>query len=234
MDGGASQNADVGWDAGDVPVSAAFGEAFFSNIDGLGESRHVFLAGNDLPARFVPGFAIGELGFGTGLNALAAAEAWRASGTAGCLRFTSFEAHPLDPADMQRALARWPGLEAWATPLVAAWHAGAREIALPGIQLRVIEGDARATLPAWRERADAWFLDGFSPAKNPAMWEPALLAALARATVPGGTCATYSAAGSVRAGLAAAGFTIARVAGFGRKRHMTRGRLGDAIVTPGV
>ena len=74
-------------------------------------------------------------------------------------------------------------------------------------------------------RADAWFLDGFSPARNPELWEPALLAAVAARSTPGATAATYSAAGHVRRALAAAGFTVTRTAGYGEKRHMTRARL---------
>ena len=96
---------------------------------------------------------------------------------------------------------------------------------LPGLELEVIAGDARDTLPAWGGRADAWFLDGFSPARNPELWEPALLASVAARSTPGATAATYSAAGHVRRALAAAGFTVTRTAGHGAKRHMTRARL---------
>ncbi len=126
---------------------------------------------------------------------------------------------------MARALAPWPELAPLAASLLAAWRTGAREIRLPGLCLRVVEGDARATVPAWTDAADAWFLDGFSPARNPEMWEPGLLAAVAARTAPGGTCATYSAAGAMRADLARAGFDVTRAPGFGAKRHMTRGRL---------
>lgn len=219
------QKADVIWRAGDLPVSARFDDPYFAESDGLAETAHVFLAGNGLPARFRPGFRIAELGFGTGLNALAAWAAWDASGQDGDLAFTSFEAFPLDAGAMARALGRWPSLERRAAALVAAWGSGARDIRLPGLRLEIVEGDARATLPRWTGRADAWFLDGFAPARNPEMWEAALLAAVADHTAPGGTVATYSAAGAVRARLAAAGFVVARVPGFGRKRHMTHGRL---------
>ena len=89
----------------------------------------------------------------------------------------------------------------------------------------MIVGDARHSLPLWGAKADAWYLDGFSPAKNPEMWSPDLMAQVARHTAAGGTCATYTAAGHVRASLAAAGFVVQRVAGHGTKRHMTVGRL---------
>jgi tRNA U34 5-methylaminomethyl-2-thiouridine-forming methyltransferase MnmC len=218
------QEAEISWRDGDVPVSRRFADHYFVR-DGLAESRHVYLHGNDLPARFAPGFHIAELGFGTGLNALATALAWAGHGQGGTLRFTSFEAYPMAAADMARALARWPELAHLAEPMLAAWASGAREIALPGMALRVVEGDARATVPRWDGRADAWFLDGFSPARNPELWDAGLLGAVARHTAPGGTCASYSAAGHVRARLAAAGFAVTRCGGFGAKRHMTRGSL---------
>ena len=88
----------------------------------------------------------------------------------------------------------------------------------------MIAGDARATLPAWDGAADAWFLDGFSPAKNPELWQPDLMAQVHAHTAPGGTLATYTAAGFVRRGLAEAGFDVTRAPGFGRKRHMTTAR----------
>lgn len=224
MDGRGMQNAALAWREG-APASARFDETYFSDDDGLAESRHVFLAGNGLPERFRPGFRIAELGFGTGLNALAAWAAWRGRDLPGDLAFTSFEAWPLAAADMARALARWPELGPLADQLVAAWSGGARETRLPGLRLTVIVGDARETVPRWSGAADAWFLDGFSPAKNPEMWEPDLLAAVAAKTAPGGTCASFTAAGGVRAALEAAGFAVTRTPGFGRKRHMTRGVL---------
>lgn len=225
MDALLSQTAAVDWQDGALPVSRRFAEGYFAAGDGLAETEHVFLAGNDLPARFRPGFAIAELGFGTGLSALVAARAWSRSGMPGGLRFTSFEAFPLAAGDMARALGRWPELAPWRDPLLDAWAKGARRIALPGLDLKVIEGDARVSLPAWGGQADAWFLDGFSPARNPELWEPALLAGVAARSTPGATAATYSAAGHVRRALAAAGFTVARTAGYGAKRHMTQARL---------
>lgn len=224
MDCSDRQKPALVWRAPALPVSARFEDCYYCAADGLAEARHVYLAGNDLPARFRPGFHVAELGFGTGRNALAAALAWTEAGLPGSLRFTSFEAFPMAAADMRRALAAWPQLDRLAVPLVAAWEAGHRRIDLPGLALEVIEGDARDTVPGWHGRADAWFLDGFAPARNPELWQPDLLAHVARHTAPDGTCATYSAAGAVREALAQAGFAVARVPGFGAKRHMTRGR----------
>lgn len=208
-----------------VPVARAFGDPYFSLADGLAESRYVFLAGNGLPGRFRAGFHIAELGFGTGLNALAALAAWEESGAAGPLRFTSFERFPMAADDMARALAAYPEMSARAAPLLDALAGGARRIESEALILELVVGDARDTLPLWQSRADAWFLDGFAPARNPELWEPQLMAEVARHTAPGGTAATYSAAGAVRRALEAAGFAVERSPGFGRKRHMTRAAL---------
>ncbi len=221
---GGEQGSGLDWREGVIPVSQRFDDPYFSLNDGLAETRHVFLAGNDLPARLRPGFQIAELGFGTGLNLLATLLVAPEDVP---IRFTSFEAYPLAAADIARALAHFPQAEAVAAPFLTAWAAGARRFQLGPIAVEVIEGDARATLPAWQGRADAWYLDGFSPAKNPELWSDGLMAEVGRHTAPGGSFATYTAAGHVRRGLEAAGFAVDRVAGHGRKRHMTRGHLHD-------
>ncbi len=222
------QKARLSWRDGRVPVSEQFDDPYFSLEDGLAETRHVFLAGNGLPARFGGDFRIAELGFGTGLNFLVTWAAWRAAGSRDSLRFTSFEAFPMAPGDMATALAAFPELAADAARLVAAIAAG------PGpwrfddaVTLELMRGDARDTLPGWDGMADAWFLDGFAPAKNPELWGDALLAQVAAHTAPGGTAASYTAAGHVRRTLASFGFEVTRGAGFGRKRHMTLARKAD-------
>ena len=215
------QDAGLEWRDGIVPVSRQFNDPYFSLGDGLAETRHVFLAGNGLPGRFRDGFQVAELGFGTGLNLLATLIA--AGGRA--LRYTSFEAFPMDAADMARALEAFPEVQAVAAGLLASWASGARQFALGSLAVEVIVGDARQTLPAWQGQSDAWYLDGFSPAKNPEMWSDALMAEVARHTGAGGTFATYTAAGHVRRALAQAGFTVERLPGHGKKRHMTAGKL---------
>lgn len=220
----AHQQPELGWADGRVPVSARFDDPYFSLQDGLAETRHVFLAGNDLPARFASGFAIAELGFGTGLNLIATWAAWERSGQSSPLTYTSFEAYPMAPPDMSRALSAFPELAPWRDRFLAHWQ-GVGTCAFDTLHLQVIPGDARETLPAWQGRADAWYLDGFSPARNPELWDETLLAEVARHTLPGGTAATYTAAGFVRRRLQAAGFAVTRTTGFGRKRHMTRAIL---------
>ncbi|MEP1768041.1 MAG: tRNA (5-methylaminomethyl-2-thiouridine)(34)-methyltransferase MnmD [Sulfitobacter sp.] len=215
------QTAQLEWRDGRVPVSTQFDDPYFSLENGMAETRHVFLAGNDLPARFCDGFHVAELGFGTGLNFLVTLQAFRASGCSGMLRFTSFEAFPMAIEDLHTALRAFDGLP----DDLAQTAAFPTHLQGPDFDLRVIMGDARETLPAWEAAADAWFLDGFSPAKNPELWSPELMAQVAKHTQPNGTAATYTAAGFVRRGLADAGFEVSRVAGYGRKRHMTRAVL---------
>ena len=218
------QQAELQWRDGHVPVSTRFDDPYFSLENGLAETRHVFLDGNGLPQRFCDGFHIAELGFGTGLNLLTASAAWEQAGHRSPLRFTSFEAFPMAPSDMAQALDAFPSLAPWRDRFLAAW-AGSGRCDLGTLDLMVIDGDARQTLPSWSARADAWFLDGFSPAKNPELWGAELMTEVARHTAPGGTVATYTAAGFVRRGLEHAGFAVTRTPGYGRKRHMTRGEL---------
>lgn len=218
------QQAELQWRDGRVPVSTRFDDPYFSLENGLAETRHVFLDGNDLPDRFCDGFHIAELGFGTGLNMLTAWAAWEEAGHQSPLQFTSFEAFPMAPSDMAQALAAFPSLFSWRDRFLDVWT-GEEACDLGTMHLTVIKGDARQTLPTWAGPADAWFLDGFSPAKNPELWGETLLSEVARHTAAGGTVATYTAAGFVRRGLNDAGFTVTRVSGYGRKRHMVRGAL---------
>lgn len=223
-----NQSASLEWRDELIPVSTRFDDPYFSLDNGLNETRHVFLAGNDLPARFAPGFHVAELGFGTGLNLLATWQAWEQSGQTTPLRFTSFEAFPMSADEMRRALQAFPEVAPYAARLVKAWAEDPSLKTLEGIQAEVVIGDARSTLAQQTWQADAWFLDGFSPAKNPELWDADLMQAVGTHTAPDGTAATYTAAGFVRRNLEAAGFDITRVPGFGRKRHMTIARKTSA------
>ncbi len=221
------QTADLEWrdtELGAVPISVQFDDPYYSLENGLAETRHVFLNGNDLPARFIDGFHIAELGFGTGLNFLASLQAFRNAGKSGHLYFTSFEAFPMSPADLAQALQPYGDLP---TDILSGDLS--EPIVGPDFTLTIIAGDARETLPNWQVAADAWFLDGFSPAKNPELWDPALLQAVGAHTKPGGTFATYTAAGHVRRALTEAGFSVQRIPGYGRKRHMSIGTKANAI-----
>ena len=219
------KTAKLEWRDGTIPVATQFDDPYFSVDDGLAETEHVFLAGNDLPARFTDGFHIAELGFGTGLNLLAAWRAWIKSGQATPLNYTGFEAYPMDIASMRKALSIWPELRDLMEDMLNQLERGTFRIDTPSLTARIIIGDARKTLPEWQGKADAWFLDGFSPAKNPELWGPSLIQAVAEHTKPQGSFATYTAAGHVRQSLASAGFNVTRITGFGRKRHMTIGTI---------
>jgi len=229
----------VSWRDNDIPVSARFDDAYFAFADGLAETLEVFLDGNQLRVRWHQGQArrVAELGFGSGLNFLATLHAWNAFRTevgldaADRLQFTSFELFPMAPEDMARALATWPVLADLADALVCGLASAATaepgsvlNVAFSHADLSLYLGDARDRLATWDGPADAWYLDGFSPAKNPELWDEALLATVYAKTAPGGTFSTYTAAGWVRRNLSAAGFEVSRVAGFGQKRERLQGR----------
>ena len=217
--------ARVEWRGSNVPHSVVFNEPYYSLDGGLAESRHVFLRGNRLPERFRPGFRIAEIGIGTGLNMLTALDSWIASGVAGPLTYMGFESGLLSAGDMRKALAAFPDIYRLAEPLLKAWSSGQTGFETDAISAVFQFGDARCTVPAWKGRADAWFLDGFSPARNPQLWETDLLRSVAAQTAAGGSFATFTSAGRVRRDLASAGFAVRREPGFGRKRHMLSGSL---------
>lgn len=222
-----SQNAaELEWREGTIPVSRQFDDPYFSIENGMAETAYVFLQGNGLPDRFRPDFHIAELGFGTGLNLLMALSLWRRSGQSGRLHFTTFEAFPMAHPDMMRALAAFPDIMPLAEELSD--HLGKPHFETNDLTFTMIQGDARETLQTWQGAADAWFFDGFSPAKNPELWEASLMTAVAQHTAAGGTAATYTAAGFVRRNLTEAGFTVERIPGYGRKRHMTIAHIPEA------
>ncbi len=221
--------ARVRWQPDGTPVAEAFEDVYFSRSGGLAESEYVFLRHNALPTRFGRGdFVIAETGFGTGLNALLTAARWAESGAPGTLHFISFEKFPLAPADLRRAHAHWPQLVRQAAalqraypPRVPGWH----HVRLDErVHLWLWFGDVHDGLADLDARVDAWYLDGFAPAKNPQMWTAALFEQMARLSAPGATFATFTAAGVVRRGLSAVGFEVEKVPGFGRKREMLCGR----------
>ncbi len=225
----------IDWQDGH-PVSRRYGDVYFSRDSGLGETRHVFLAGNRLRERWAAlapdaRFTIGETGFGTGLNFAAASALWDEVAPPGArLRYAGVERHPLAPADIARTLGMWPELARYRDALLAQWN----EIA-PGwhrfvlgegrVLLTLLVGDVRTVLSRLDGRVDAWFLDGFAPARNPEMWQPDVLAEVGRRSNPVATCATFSVASEAQRGLEAAGFAVEKLPGFGRKREMLRGVL---------
>lgn len=215
-----------------TPYSEVYADVYHAAEGGPGQAQHVFLAGNDLPARWQgrDRFVILETGFGAGLNFLATATAWRAD-PARCprLHYLSVEKHPLSLADLKRLHAAWPQFATTAAALHALWP-----LPLPGVHrlefehgrlvLTLIFADAAKALRRLTARVDAFYLDGFAPEHNPEMWSPELCRALARLAAPDATLATWSVAAAVRKALADNGFTLEKRPGFGRKREMLTGR----------
>lgn len=214
------------WSAPGGPRSSRFGDVYYSMEDGLAESRAVFLAGCGLPDawRRRPHFTVAELGFGTGLNIAALLHQWRESGASGRLHIFSVEGFPVSRQDAARALSAWPEIAAEAQALLDRWPAatpGFHRIDLPdwNATLDLAVGDVHWALTQWSGAADAWFLDGFSPALNPDMWSDAVLDGVAARSAPGTRLATFTVAGAVRRGLAARGFQVDKRPGHGRKRE---------------
>ncbi|HEX6866352.1 MAG TPA: tRNA (5-methylaminomethyl-2-thiouridine)(34)-methyltransferase MnmD, partial [Caulobacteraceae bacterium] len=192
------------WDDQGLPRSALYGDVYFSADDGLAETRAVFLAGCGLPDAWAGRrhFTIGELGFGTGLNIAALLTLWRETRPDGArLHIFSVEAHPITRDEARRALARWPEIAEAANALTRRWPGRARgvhRLDLPefAATLDVAVMEAGEALAGWDGAADAWFLDGFSPAANPQMWREELLAQVAARSAPGARAATFTVAGA--------------------------------------
>ncbi len=228
---------DLEWRDNNLPVSVRFDDPYFSKDNGRAETSYVFIQGNRLPLRWLTmkHCTIAELGFGTGLNFLETVRQWRehrAPGTT--LEFISFEQYPLERDQLEKALSTWPELADVSKQLIKLWTpvAGLTNLKYAeDITLTIHLGDANTKLTELGFLADAWYLDGFSPAKNPELWNEELLKQVAKHTITGGTFATYTAAGTVRRNLRAAGFYVQKINGYGRKRDMLIGeKSGDIDV----
>lgn len=244
-----TRHAQIDWDEQGNPHSREFSDVYFATGAGLEETRHVFLVQNDLRDRFsaLPEngrLVIGETGFGTGLNFLCAWQLFAECASASArLHFVSVEKFPLSQSDLHRALALWPELSPFSGPLLeqyVAVHEGFQRLVFDGgrVTLTLLIGDVLDMLPQLDGQIDAWFLDGFAPAKNPEMWTPELFAELARLAAPNSTIGTFTSTGWVRRALNAAGFKMKRVPGIGHKWEVLRGTfLGwpeDAAPTPAI
>ncbi len=240
------EHAQLDWNDAGNPISQQFDDVYFSNVNGLEETRYVFLKQNDLPQRWEDGntrrFVIAETGFGTGLNFLATWQAFEAhlknhpNALTQELHFISVEKFPITQCDLTKAHLSWPELHEWAMQLHEHYPP-----AVAGLH-RIVLADGKITLDLWfgdiadgfsqfpcpeKGLVDAWFLDGFAPSKNLAMWHDDRFKDMARLSKQGGTVATFTAAGFVRRGLIAAGFDMKKVKGFGTKREMIRGTLNE-------
>ena len=242
-------NANLLWDADGLPHSVDYDDIYYSKADALGESTHVFIHGNDLPARFArlqhQHFVVGELGFGSGLNFLNCCQQWCDSAPpAATLHYLACELHPFTLTDMQRLLTRFPQLARYRDALLQLYPdhtAGVHQLVLRLPQHRIcltlLFGDANSMLANYGQQfpfsVDAWFLDGFSPRLNPQLWHAGLMQRLAQLSHAGTTVASYSVAGGLRSALKDAGFVCEKRKGFAgtgftSKRHML------AAVLPGL
>lgn len=229
--------AELAFDGNGTPCAPAYGDVYHPAAGGLEQARHVFVKGNELPRRWRgrESFVILETGFGLGLNFLAAWQAWRDDPQRSTrLHFVSVEKHPFRAADLAHLHAAIPELAPLAAQLHAQWP-----LPLPGLHrlhfadnrvaLTLAFGDAPDLLPQLVAQADAIFLDGFAPAKNPDLWSDAVIGELRRLAAPGATVATWSVAAAVCRRLASADFLLERRPGFGRRREMLVGRLPGAV-----
>jgi tRNA 5-methylaminomethyl-2-thiouridine biosynthesis bifunctional protein len=214
-----------------APWSLQFGDRYYPEEGGPGQSRHVFLGGNGLPQRWRrrETFTILETGFGLGLNFLQTWQTLRLDHEAPRrLHFVSLEKHPLNAADLELVHRRWPELASLSEQLTAVWPplaAGLNRLhfELGRVTLTLAFGDAAALLEELQAPVDALYLDGFAPSKNPELWSQTVCRELARLARPGATLATWCVATQVRANLAAAGFELEIRSGYGRKREMLCG-----------
>ncbi|WP_194791358.1 bifunctional tRNA (5-methylaminomethyl-2-thiouridine)(34)-methyltransferase MnmD/FAD-dependent 5-carboxymethylaminomethyl-2-thiouridine(34) oxidoreductase MnmC [Pseudomonas sp. UFMG81] len=228
------QNAQVDWDDQGRPHSRQYDDVYFSREDGIDETVHVFIEQNHLRQRFAElaphaCLVIGETGFGTGMNFFCAWQLFSELAHPDArLHFVSVEKYPLTRDDLARAMQLWPAFAAFTGPLLeqyVAIHPGFQQFSLDGgrVTLTLMIGDALEQLPQLDARIDAWFLDGFAPAKNPDMWTPELFTQLARLSHPGTTLGTFTTTGWVRRSLVEAGFTMKKVPGLGKKWEVMHG-----------
>ncbi len=227
------QTADITWQEG-LPHSTIFDESYYSKENSISEARQVFIEGNQLIQRWQllaaepsPHFVIAETGFAAGLNFLLSWSLWRQyASPSSRLHFISCEKYPLNRDDLLRCLALWPEFQELAEKLLDNYP-----ILTPGFHLlQFDEGRVNLTLmlgdvlSCYREllvcgdpiiekelresHVDAWFMDGFSPLKNPQMWSEQLFTTIAMLSKKNTTLATYNLADGVKQGLSASGFNI--------------------------
>jgi tRNA 5-methylaminomethyl-2-thiouridine biosynthesis bifunctional protein len=211
-----------------TPYSPAYDDIYYSKFGGVGETLHVFFRPNRIRERIREkrGIRIAELGFGTGLNfAVTVNEVLQEKDAH--LEYISIEKHPLTTDQMDAALSAFPELADYRKrilPLLPLPLPGFHRVKIDSrIELTLLFGDAIDMLRDLVAEIDAWYLDGFTPAKNPGMWNDSIYAQMARLSIPSSTVSTYSAAGAVRRGLEAMGFRIEKIPGYGSKKEMLAG-----------
>jgi len=228
------KESDLEW-RGDVPVAPGFDDVYYSIEGGLDETDYVFISGVGAPDIWEgkDHFTIAETGFGTGLNFLATWKKWKDTRQQCRLTFISVEQFPLSQGSLEKAHSAFPEISEQAKELRKAWPPCSpgfhhRYFENGNVELILMFGEAAASYARLSAKVDAWFLDGFAPSKNPEMWQEALFSEMARLSKPGAPFATFTAAGFVKRGLAAAGFEVQKTRGFGRKRERLIGVMMDA------
>lgn len=227
--------AHITLDESGAPFAPDFGDHYFSRKDGLAETRYVFLEGNQLPHAWQgkKRFVIAETGFGTGLNFLTTWKAWQQDPQA-CeyLHFISIEKHPIPRDTLLELLQTWDELDELKNQLCANYPvliSGIHTIKLGKVTLTLCFMDIADALLQLEASVDAWFLDGFAPARNESMWQVSIMQGIAKLSHQGTTLATFTAASMVRRNLQTAGFTVSKRKGFGKKREMLIATMEQAI-----
>ncbi len=237
----------LNWTPNKTPIHTGFSDKYYAEEGGLDEARYVYVGQNNLEERFAEArtFVVSELGFGTGLNFLATLQAWKRArkNSSQILHYVSTELYPLESSAIREALSPWPSLTTETEEFLSVYSPVIRNLALHqdferspatgihrfnighGVFLTLLIGDALPMLKQVQFKSDAWFLDGFSPRKNPAMWSLDLFQDIVRLSNAGATFATFTAAGHVRRNLQEVGFEVQKFEGFGRKKEMLKGRL---------
>ncbi len=228
----------------DQPYNSEFDDIYFSSANGVAESMHVFINANQLASRFTrlssQQFVVAETGFGSGLNFLLCMREWlKCANPDATLFFNSIELYPLRLEDLERAHRAWPELVEFSQALLQVYQVPSYgchrfELFEGRVRLNLYIGDVATMLGDMQQSADAWFLDGFAPARNPDMWAPAILQRIAALSRQGTSFSTFTAVGEVRRQLQEAGFEVSRVNGFGSKREMLSGcKNADRVFSSG-
>ena len=222
------------FDSNNQLYSDLYNDVYFSNSGAEAESEHVFIDGNNLKERFSTSeyFTIAEAGFGTGLNFLKTIQEWvKHFSNEKKLTYIGFEAHPLPISTLVQAHNAWPALKDFSKLFINSYtdtttNSTIYKLNKFNITLQLIIGDINKNIDKISNQIDCWFLDGFSPAKNPQMWSDSLFSGMKKNSKPGiTTFATYSCAKAVREGLSNNNFKVSKVPGFGKKKHMLTGTL---------
>jgi len=215
----------IHWQNNNTPRSSLYDDIYFSTENGIEESRAVFLDGIDAPDVWQgrDQFTICELGFGTGLNFLNTVRLWMDNSVKNqCLNYLAVELHPLSKVEINKAV-HWGELEDHKTAFLGHYPKASFNLYDGRVSFQLLRGDCVQCLRQTTAKIDAWYMDGFAPAKNPDMWSEQIFDQMTRLSNDRARVATFTSAGFVRRGLLAAKFQMSKRAGYGKKREMLSG-----------